>query len=65
MKLILIAAIALAGCATPGLEERVRYLEKVIAPLDPDGLLEDPDIYADESEAKRFYRLHEQTECGR
>ena len=46
-------------------EARVRYLEKVLAPLDPDGLLEDPDLYSDEAEAKRFYRLHEKTECGR
>ncbi len=44
--------------------ERVRYLEQVVAPNDPDGLLEDPDLYQSDSERKRFYRLWERTECG-
>lgn len=56
--------INLWGERVRDLMERVRYLEKVVAPNDPDGLLEDPDLYLDDSERKRFYRLWERTECG-
>lgn len=64
--LALVVMLGAGGCSSgQRLEDRVRYLEKIVAPLDPDGLLEDPDLYEDDGEANRFYRLHERTECGR